>query len=320
MDTLFRKSRSSRTSGSTAQPPNSAGIGGVPYNQLPQSNGLPVAGPSSHSLRRDVNGYENLKDMISPPNTNAGLGRNGPPVPGKDRSSAQSSSSTLAESSRRPPSDASAYNGSRLVSPLPSADYRNTYTTSRDPETASIRSVSTVNSVQQRNKDLGRYPAFSVDASNQPIRPIQQAFSPVPGLGPSSSSTDQVNMTRPPDEKVEELFQRLVESRDTGSMSNIPTLSSRASVATASSAVGAVSSLSADMKWKLVEANFQTQSAGAREAKRKEEDAARSGKTRGEAVIVKNTAEWYLRKLMTRNFTKDHFNKLGVSLRTEPVE
>jgi hypothetical protein len=165
MDTLFRKSKSSRSSGSTPTPrPPSNGLGGLPYNQLPQSSGLPVAGPSNHSVRRDTNGYGDLKNQISSPTSNQALGRNGPPVPGKERYS----EATPGESSRRPSSDASTYNGQRLVSPLPSSEFRPSYTVPRDTDAASIRSVSTVSSLQNPNRDLGRYPSFTVDAQNGP--------------------------------------------------------------------------------------------------------------------------------------------------------
>lgn len=311
MDTLFRKSKSSRSSGSTPQPPLSAGLGGVPYNQLPQSNGPPVAGPSTHNLRRDTNGYENLKDHISSPTSNQGLGREGPPVPGKSRSSGYN---TPAEGSHRSSSNASTYNDQRLVSPLPSGDYRQPYAVPRDSETASIRSVSTVSSLQNPNKDLGRYPSFSVDAQNRPIRPVQQAFTAVPGLGPSSTN-ESYNFPRPSDDEVEKMFARLIETRDFGSSAQLPTLSSRASVASTTSAAGAVSNLSTTMKWTLIDADARKQY----DAKRKNDEAVKSGKARGEGVIVKNSPEWFLNKIMTKNFTKDHFNKLSVSLRTEPV-
>lgn len=70
------------------------------------------------------------------------------------------------------------------------------------------------------------------------------------------------------------------------------------------------------MKWTLIDADARKQY----DAKRKNDEAVKSGKARGEGVIVKNSPEWFLNKIMTKNFTKDHFNKLSVSLRTEPVE
>lgn len=311
MDTIFRKSKSSRSSASTPQAPP---LGGVPYNQLPQTGGLPVAGPSTHNIRRDTNGYGDLNDLISPPSTKSGLGRNGaPPVPGKERYSGQA---TLGESSRRPSSDASIYDGQRVISPMASSEFRQPYPpTRRDTDSASIRSVSTVSSLQNPNRDLGRYPSFSVDAQNRPIRPVQQAFTAVPGLGPSTT-TETYSFPRPPDDQVEEMFARLIDDRDFGSSGQLPTLSSRASVGSTISAAGAVSNLSTAMKWTLIDADARKQW----ESKKKNAEAARSGKARGEGVIVKNSAEWFLNKIMTKNFTKDHFNKLSVSLRTEPVE
>jgi hypothetical protein len=112
------------------------------------------------------------------------------------------------------------------------------------------------------------------------------------------------------------MFARLVEDRDFGSSAHLPTLSSRASVASTVSAVGQVAGISTDMKWKLISDNARK----AHDSKRKIDEAQKAGKARGEGVMLKNSVEWFLRKIMTQSFTKDHFNKLSVSLRTEPVE
>jgi hypothetical protein len=197
MDTIFRKSNKTRSSvSSSASVTSPTGLSGsVPYSQLPQSNPLPVAGPSSSSYLTNGRQTAFRGDLISPPNTNPGLTEDGtplnyswrdtaPPIPIKDagRTSANSRRDTSGggggadDGVKRVPSDASAVsNGLRYtppsiqaMSPTSEFGYRpHPYAAmGRDTDTASIRSVSTINTVntvnshQQSNRDLGRYPNF----------------------------------------------------------------------------------------------------------------------------------------------------------------
>jgi cytokinesis protein len=374
MDTIFRKSNKTRSSvSSSASVTSPTGLSGsVPYSQLPQSNPLPVAGPSSSSYLTNGRQTAFRGDLISPPNTNPGLTEDGtplnyswrdtaPPIPIKDagRTSANSRRDTSGggggadDGVKRVPSDASAVsNGLRYtppsiqaMSPTSEFGYRpHPYAAmGRDTDTASIRSVSTINTVntvnshQQSNRDLGRYPNFdnrstshrpSVSTPNgrPPGPPSHSPYPPTPSLGtpvPSASrSTDDFSFPRPSDSEVEALYVRLLENSDVDAARTVPSLSSRNSASSAMSSVAhsAAASLPIETKWQLVHSDAKKRWEEARKARRKEDEMLRSGKKGTSAVVVKNSPEWYLKKMLDGNVTRELLSSLHVSLRTVPME
>lgn len=71
----------------------------------------------------------------------------------------------------------------------------------------------------------------------------------------------------------------------------------------------------------MVESDARARWDANRAARRKEEELLRSGKAkRGTGVIVKNSPEWFLRKILDGALTLQHLSTLQVSLRTSPLE
>jgi cytokinesis protein len=84
-------------------------------------------------------------------------------------------------------------------------------------------------------------------------------------------------------------------------------------------APSAAASLHIEMKWQMVESDARARWEAAKDVRRKEEEVLRSGKKRT-TVVVKNSPEWFLKKMLDGNLTKEHLGSLQVSLRSFPVE
>jgi cytokinesis protein len=120
-----------------------------------------------------------------------------------------------------------------------------------------------------------------------------------------SSDREEFRFDRPPDEKVDELFNQLLENRD------LPGSQRQSSI------MGAVAGIAMDVKWQMVETDARKRYSEAKA--RKEQDIAK-----GKRGLVKQrdekSPEWYLRHMMEQNVTRDVLGSLAVSLRTEPIQ
>lgn len=163
----------------------------------------------------------------------------------------------------------------------------------RDSDVASIRSVasSTLNSSTSMlpNRDLSRYPSFSESRPHQP-RP---------------TSSESRRTERPPDVDIEVEFQRLLDERELINPRSVPSISSRQSIASVTDVSKSTASLTVDQKWQMVKADAQ--------ARQTRSDEKKSG-------VVKNSPEWFLRKILDNTVTVQHMAALFVSLRTMPLE
>jgi cytokinesis protein len=68
----------------------------------------------------------------------------------------------------------------------------------------------------------------------------------------------------------------------------------------------------------MVKAEAQRTWEEARRAEKRKEEEVRSGKKRSGAI--KNSPEWFLRKLMDGSVTAQHIQMLHVAMRTSPLE
>jgi cytokinesis protein len=130
------------------------------------------------------------------------------------------------------------------------------------------------------NNDLGRYPSFSDNRR------------------PDAS-------TRPSDADIEAEFQRLLDERELLNPRSVPSISSRQSVSSVTDVSKSTASLTVDQKWQMVKADAQ--------ARQTRSDEKKSG-------VVKNSPEWFLRKILDNSVTVQHMSTLFVSLRTMPLE
>lgn len=271
METLFRKTGRNRSSNNNNNANNSNGHHASSPTELGgvpynqlQPGPQPVAGPSNY--RRTTT--ESLIDQISPPTSNPSLSRESNSMP-------------------RTPVE-------KPYSALPSG---------RDFDAVSILSTSTAASNDTYIDMGGRFP----DLRKGP--PSRVKMSPVPGMQllptPTKSGDREVfSFERPPDEKVDELFNQMIESRD------IPGFQRQSSI------MGAVANVAMDLKWQLVEADARKRYS---EAKLKEQELQTAGK-RGASSIKEKSPEWYLKHMMEQNVTRDVLGGLAVSLRTEPIK
>ena len=209
-----------------------------------------------------------------------------------------------------------------------------------DPDNMSIRTVSSANSahpdLQAAHRDLGRYPSFtdsraSVSSRNSNAMPgPRTALSPYapsinsasPGFAGSRVS-EEFHFPRPDDHGIEEMFQRLLATRDVDAReTSLPTVSSRASVSSQINIVNATSSLPIETKWQMLESDARARWEAKKESKRKEDEMVRTGKMkRGTAgVVLKNSPEWFLKKVLDGTLTTHHLSTLSVSIRTQPLE
>jgi len=257
---------------------------------------------------------------------------------------------------RRATSDLSPSNGLRYVPPSitlgmgrsPSdnqefgSSSRHPYAASahRDSDVTSIRTVSSVSS-QQPIRDLGRYPSFGdsrVSLTNRNSHstpngrdsragPSKKTLS-IHSIGSTvalARPTEEFDFPRPPDTDTEQLFQQLLENRDLDSShSQVPSISSRNSLSSMSQSNIAKTTalLPIETKWQMVESDARARWEQQREMRRKEEDLVKSGRTkRGTAGDhVKNSPEWFLKKVLDGTLTTQHLTTLNVSLRTLPLE
>ena len=137
--------------------------------------------------------------------------------------------------------------------------------------------------------------------------------------------SEEFNFPRPSNIEIEHLFQQLLENRDLdASHTQVPSISSRTSVSSLSQSniAKTTASLPMETKWQMVESDARARWEQQREMRRKEEELLRSGKAkRGAAgVHVKNSPEWYLKKVLDGTLTTQHLVTLNVSLRTLPLE
>lgn len=206
----------------------------------------------------------------------------------------------------------------------------------RDPDTTSVRSVSSVNSAQAPNRDFGRYPSFAQSTTSLSSRqstlssrgPGPDGMSPVPGMGSGvagSRLSEEFSFARPADIEVESLFQQLVENRDLDSTVHIPSISTRNTVTSASqvSIAKTAASLPIATKWQMVESDARARWETEKAMRKKEDELLRTGKVgkRGTAgVHVKNSPEWFLKKVLDGTLTVQLLATLNVSLRTFPLE
>lgn len=358
MDTLFRTKKSGRTSASSSNS-HSTHLssptdltGSVPYNQLPTSYALPVVGPSTLPyVRRE--GTISVND-VGAPSTNPNLGHDGqpfnlhgrppipPPSPRRSEKSRQSTrnSSTTDVSGRMSPDEevlSPTFRGihrssSRQQQPM--AEFGGPRYNSRDTDTMSIRTVSSIGSNRMVPVgDLGRYPSFATDPrgsiSNRSTHTLVTPRSGPPHPSPSLTSyssniagsrlSEEFSFTRPPDHEVDKLFEELLSSRNVDESTAL----SRSSASSQVNIAKTAASLSTDIKWQMVESDRRARWDAAKIKQRKEDESVRSGKAakRGTAaVVVKNSPEWFLKKCLDGTLTADHVRTLSVSLRTQPYE
>jgi len=131
--------------------------------------------------------------------------------------------------------------------------------------------------------------------------------------------------SRPSDAEVETMFQQLLENRDlNASHSQVPSISSRNSTSSISQSniAKTTASLPMETKRQMVESDARARWEHQKEMRRKEEEHLRSGKAkRGTAGShVKNSPEWFLKKVLDGSLTTQHLATLNVSLRTLPLE
>lgn len=398
MDTLFRRTHRSRNSvnsvpSHTPAPINDL-IASVPYNQLPTSHPLPVAGPStsfsSGGGRREPG--ISVAD-VGAPSTNPSLGSDGvfnltrraedsvlPPSP---RPSIKSGNSSRISTITEPVTRRSVDDGGRRIIADPGgliqysspgvyndatakgipqqgghiqrtssrqhvqqlAEFgssRHPYAASaRDPDTMSIRTVSSVNSNGRDMgsvRDLGRYPSFTVDSAVS-SRSHNTGNAPRAAAGPSKYSpsissfqsniansrlSEEYHFPRPSDAEVDRLFQNLLDTRNIDEHpSSGPALSSRASNLSQINIAKTAANLPVDIKWQMVESDARAKHDAAKQSRRREEEMAKSGRVvkKGTAPAVqKNSPQWFLKKIMDGSINPSHFSTLGVSIRTQPKE
>jgi len=99
---------------------------------------------------------------------------------------------------------------------------------------------------------------------------------------------------------------------------NVPSITSRSSVLSVTDISKSASSLTVDQKWQMVKADAQGRWDAARLAERRKEEDVRSGKKRSGAL--KNSPEWFLKKLLDGSVTAQHIQMLTVAIRTSPLE
>lgn len=258
----------------------------TPYAQV-SAGPSPVAGPSNY--RRDTGS----SSLISPPNSNPGLSFNHddphgsmPPPPPKDK---------------RP-------------SNPPAPEFGPRYGNGRDSsDAASIRSMSSARSMMP-NTDLGRYPSYTGET------PTYRPTYPSRARPAVSRVSEEFTINRPPDQQVEIDFQRLLENRDLDAVNkNVPSITTaRSSISSVTDIAKTTSSLTVDQKWQMVKADAQGRWEATRMAERRKEEEVKSGKKRSGAV--KNSPEWFLRKILDNSVTTQHIQTMTVSIRTSPLE
>ena len=283
MDTLFRSKKNSTRSSQSSQSTNYS----TPYAQV-SAGPSPVAGPSTY--RRNTGS----SSLISPPNSNPGLmfsddtQESMPPPPPKDK---------------RPPSNPN----------IPDFGGGGGRSSGRDSDAGSIRSMASARSMMP-NTDLGRYPSYTGEAPTyRPTYPSRARPAHV------SRVSEEFNITRPPDSQVEIDFQRLLENRDMDAVNkNVPSLNSRTSISSVTDIAKTTSTLTPDQKWQMVKAEAQGRWEASRMAERRKDDEIKSGKKRSGAI--KNSPEWFLKKILDGSVTTQHIQTLTVSIRTSPLE
>ena len=264
---------------------------------------------------------------------------------------------------RRATSDVSSSNGTRFDqssttlgqgrSPTPTEEFglqsRHPYAASaaqRESDSSSVRTVSSISSAQQPIResdryDLGRYPSFggskvSISSRDSQSTPNGRSSGPrtssyVPSIHSIGSTmalnqpSEEFHFPRPQDAEVEDLFRHLLEDRDLdASHSQVPSISSRNSVASISQSNVAktTASLPMETKWQMVESDARARWDQAKELRRKEEEILRSGKAKKGTgnVHAKNSPEWFLKKVLNGTLTTQHLATLNISLRTLPLE
>jgi len=206
----------------------------------------------------------------------------------------------------------------------------------RDADTMSIRTVSSISSQRgggdsMLNRDLGRYPSFTGSQSSR-VAPAPRSTGSSnysPSIATFSSNiassrlSEEFHFPRPNDAEVDELFQRLLQTRNLEEIPSGTTMSSRNSATSQINIAKTAASLSTDIKWQMIEADARTRHDAAKEVRRKEEEMIRSGKVakRGTAsAVMKNSPEWFLKKVMDGTITTAHISTLTVSLRSQPLE
>jgi len=254
---------------------------------------------------------------------------------------------------RRATSDVSASNGLRYQppsiilgmgrSPTPTHEFgsqsRHPYAASihRNSDSTSIRTVSSVSSQQPILE--GRYPSFSqtsLSSRHSTTTPNGRSstsgpssyIAPAHNLGSSMAVNrlfEEFTFPRPPDVEVENLFQQLLENRDLDtSHTQVPSISSRNSTSSISytNIARTTTSLPVETKWQMVESDARAQWEQEKDKRRKEDELIRSGRAKpGTAgVHVKNSPEWFLKKVLNGTLTTQHLMTLNVSLRTLPLE
>jgi len=211
----------------------------------------------------------------------------------------------------------------------------------RDPDSMSIRTVSSVNSTSRDMgsvRDLGRYPSFSTDPpapsrTNSAVNTPRSAAGPsryspsVTSLQSNAASTrlpEEYSFPRPSDVEVDRLFHSLLDTRniDEHSTSGVA-LSSRSSTTSQVNIAKTAANLPIDIKWQMVESDARARHDQAKQTRRTEEELARSGRMakRGTAPAVqKNSPQWFLKKILDGSINPSHLSTLGVSIRTQPKE
>jgi cytokinesis protein len=358
MDIMFRSKKSTRVSASStstiAASPN--GLSSVPYNQIPPTKPAPVAGPSNPTPFANGRRDQPRKEHVSAPLSNPGLNGDGAdgrgmPPPSALRSVRESPRNhpdvggEPEGSFRRATSDASPSNGIRYAAPTiilrrsctPIQEFgsqtRHPYAAVRDSDAASILTVSSANSGHRPNPDLDRYPSFDPRASVSSRSNGRASVGPstyAPSLHSLSSTmmtrlSGEFEASRPSDAEVETMFQQLLENRDlNASHSQVPSISSRNSTSSISQSniAKTTASLPMETKRQMVESDARARWEHQKEMRRKEEEHLRSGKAkRGTAGShVKNSPEWFLKKVLDGSLTTQHLATLNVSLRTLPLE
>lgn len=193
----------------------------------------------------------------------------------------------------------------------------------KNPETSSIRSMSSVNSTYDPNNpmsDTGRYPKFetqTVPGANGKSTPTQSTTSlPLPSPLPNRSG----EYARPPDHEIEFWYQQILQKTDldpSRSYMSSPNPSlSRASVSSlgSNSAARSAANLPMDSKWTIVQQYWKS-----REQQQKHHEAPKA-LGRKTARGGKGSVEYFLSHALSRTLTPAILFSLEISLRTETLE
>ncbi|OWZ64306.1 hypothetical protein AYX15_03948 [Cryptococcus neoformans] len=196
-----------------------------------------------------------------------------------------------------------------------------------NPETSSIRSMSSVNSTYDPNNpmsDTGRYPKFETQnipgANGKSTTPTQSTMSlplPLPFPLPNRSG----EYARPPDHEIEFWYQQILQKTDldpSRSYMSSPNPSlSRSSVSSlnSNSAARSAANLPMDSKWTIVQQYWKS-----REQQQKHHETPKALGKKTAAKGGKGSVEYFLSHALSRTLTPAILFSLEISLRTETLD